>query len=68
MGQHMFEFDEQLAQAVFAYCRDRLTHPVPLDFGGLAVEELPDLQGLINHHGNNPRRSSRSSRTASLRT
>jgi len=54
MGQHMFEFDEQLAQAVFAYCRDRLTHPVPLDFGGLAVEELPDLQGLINHHGNNP--------------
>ena len=54
MGQHMFEFDERLAQAVFSYCRDRLTHPVPLDFGGLATEPLPDLQGLITEDGNNP--------------
>jgi aromatic-L-amino-acid decarboxylase len=54
MGQHMFEFDEQLAHAVFAYCRDRLTQPVPLDFGGLSLEALPDLEGLISREGSNP--------------
>jgi glutamate/tyrosine decarboxylase-like PLP-dependent enzyme len=50
----MFEYDEQLGRAVFDYCRDRFTRPAPLDFGGLALEALPDLQGLINREGNDP--------------
>ena len=37
MGHAMFEYDEELAEAVFDYCRDRLSlSPIPLDFGGLA--------------------------------
>ena len=54
MGQQMFEYDEQLALAVFEYCRDRLTHPVPLDFGGLSLKPLPDLEGLITAEGRDP--------------
>ena len=54
MGHQMFEYDSDLAEEVYAYCRDRLTHPVPLDFGGLSPEQLPDLQGLIRPEGNEP--------------
>jgi glutamate/tyrosine decarboxylase-like PLP-dependent enzyme len=54
MVQPMFEYDEQLAREVFDYCRDRLTHPVPLDYGGLALEPLPSLEGLISRDGNDP--------------
>jgi glutamate/tyrosine decarboxylase-like PLP-dependent enzyme len=54
MGHQMFEYDNELAEHVYAYCRDRLTHPVPLDFGSLSLEPLPSLEGLIKPEGNDP--------------
>ncbi|MHB1087882.1 MAG: pyridoxal phosphate-dependent decarboxylase family protein [Acidimicrobiales bacterium] len=54
MGHQMFEYNSTLAEEVYAYCRDRLTHPVPLDFGGLSPDPLPDLEGLIRPEGNDP--------------
>jgi glutamate/tyrosine decarboxylase-like PLP-dependent enzyme len=50
----MFEYNEQLGDAVFAYCRDRLSHPVPLDFGSLVAVPAKDLDGLISPEGNDP--------------
>ncbi len=54
MGHQMFEYNATLAEEVYAYCRDRLTHPVPLDFGSLSPEPLPNLEGLIRPQGNDP--------------
>jgi aromatic-L-amino-acid decarboxylase len=54
MGHQMFEYDAKLAEEVYLYCRDRLTHPVPLDFGSLSPDPLPDLTGLITAEGRNP--------------
>jgi len=54
MGHQMFEYDARFAEDVYAFCRERLTHPVPLDFGSLSPEPLPSLQGLINAEGNDP--------------
>lgn len=54
MGHQMFEYDAKLAEEVYAYCRDRLTHAVPLDFGSLSLEPLPSLEGLISPEGNDP--------------
>jgi glutamate/tyrosine decarboxylase-like PLP-dependent enzyme len=48
----MFEYDGKLANEVYEYCRDRLTHPVPLDFGSLSTDPLPSLEGLIRPEGN----------------
>jgi glutamate/tyrosine decarboxylase-like PLP-dependent enzyme len=48
----MFEYDGKLANEVYEYCRDRLTHPVPLDFGSLSTDPLPSLEGLIRREGN----------------
>jgi glutamate/tyrosine decarboxylase-like PLP-dependent enzyme len=50
----MFEYNEQLGDAVFDYCRDRLSHPVPLDFGSLVAVPAKDLDGLITPEGNDP--------------
>jgi len=50
----MFEYDPALGDAVFEYCRDRLSHPVPLDFGSLVAVPAKDLEGLINPTGNDP--------------
>ena len=34
MGHQMFDYDADLAEAVFDYCRERLSmDPVPLDYG-----------------------------------
>ncbi len=55
MGHQMFTYDEKLAHEVFAYCLDRLTHPVPLDFGGLSIHPLPSREGLITEHGRDPK-------------
>lgn len=54
MGHQMFEYDSALAEEVYAYCRERLTHPVPLDFGSLSPDPLPDLEGLIRPEGHDP--------------
>ena len=50
----MFEYDSVLGDAVFEYCRDRLSNPVPLDFGSLVAVPAKDLEGLINPAGNDP--------------
>lgn len=54
MGHEMFEFDAELGDAVFAYCRERLSmDPVPLDYGSL-IEIAPEtMAGLIRPEGRN---------------
>jgi glutamate/tyrosine decarboxylase-like PLP-dependent enzyme len=51
----MFEFDAELGNAVFEYCRERLAmDPVPLDFGSLKEIPLESMEGLIRPEGRNP--------------
>jgi len=54
MGHEMFEFDPELADAVFEYCRERLAmDPVPLDFGSLMAIPSESMAGLIRPEGRN---------------
>ena len=55
MGHQMFEYDQQLAEAVFEYCRERLSmDPVPLDYGSQMAIPSDKLAGLLRHQGNSP--------------
>ncbi len=55
MGHQMFEYDAILTDAVFDYCRDRISmSPIPLDFGSLAKMPLADMDGLIRPEGHDP--------------
>src|SRR5271168_3219654 len=55
MGHQMFDFDAQLADKVFAYCRERLAmEPVPLDFGSLIDIPMDTIDGLISPEGRDP--------------
>ena len=55
MGHPMYEYDPVLGEAIFEYCRKRLTiDPVPLDFGSLQPLAASALDGLINDEGNDP--------------
>ncbi|MCU1364313.1 MAG: aspartate aminotransferase family protein [Acidimicrobiaceae bacterium] len=52
MGHEMFDFDQALADKVFAYCRKRLAmDPVPLDFGSLMDIPADKIDGLIRPEG-----------------
>ncbi len=52
MGHAMFEFDPEVAEAIFAYCRDRLVlDPPPLDLGGLAPVPQGELATMISSEG-----------------
>ena len=52
MGHEMFEFDAARGEAVFDYCRDRLSmRPVPLDYGSLMPIPMERLEGLIRPEG-----------------
>jgi aromatic-L-amino-acid/L-tryptophan decarboxylase len=52
MGHEMFELDTELADAVFAYCRERLSmNPVPLDYGSQLAIPMEKLVGLIRPEG-----------------
>ncbi|HEY5267472.1 MAG TPA: pyridoxal-dependent decarboxylase [Acidimicrobiales bacterium] len=52
MGHEMFDYDAELGDAVFAYCRDRLSmDPVPLDFGSLLPIPEHALDGMITPEG-----------------
>ena len=54
MGNEMFEFDAALGDAVFAYCRERLSmDPVPLDYGSLHPVAPELMKGLIRPEGRN---------------
>jgi glutamate/tyrosine decarboxylase-like PLP-dependent enzyme len=51
----MFEFDGDLADLIFDYCRRRLEEdPVPLDLGGSAPFSPGALDGLIGPRPNDP--------------
>ncbi len=52
MGDKMFHFDEEFGDAIFAYCRERLSlDPVPLDYGGLLAIPMDKVNGLIRPEG-----------------
>ncbi len=50
----MFTYDEAFTNAIFEYCRDRLEHDAPLDFGMHSPVPLPALEGLISADGRDP--------------
>ena len=55
MGHQMFNYDEELGEAVFAYCRERLSmDPVPLDFGSAFEIDDERIRELITHDGRDP--------------
>ncbi|HSN03165.1 MAG TPA: pyridoxal-dependent decarboxylase [Acidimicrobiales bacterium] len=55
MGHQMFEYNAQVTEMIFEYCRERLAmDPVPLDYGSLTPEPLASLDGLITAQGRNP--------------
>ncbi len=55
MGHPMYEYDSVLAEAIFDYCRERLSmDPVPLDYGSLQPIDPAQLEGLINDDGTDP--------------
>jgi glutamate/tyrosine decarboxylase-like PLP-dependent enzyme len=52
MGHEMFDYDAQFGDAVFDYCRERLSmDPVPLDFGSLLPIADESMAGLIRPEG-----------------
>src|SRR5487761_1905832 len=52
MGHAMFEYDAAFTDAIFDYCRERLSmSPVPLDFGGLTTVPQVQLASLIRPEG-----------------
>ncbi|HUX03919.1 MAG TPA: pyridoxal-dependent decarboxylase [Acidimicrobiales bacterium] len=55
MRDPMFEYNATLTDAIFDYCRERLSmSPVPLDYGSLIPEPMADLSGLITPEGHQP--------------
>ena len=55
MGHPMFEYDPELANSVFEYCRERLSlDPVPLDYGSQMEIPMKELDALITVEGRNP--------------
>ncbi len=53
MRHPMFTYDEAFTNAIFEYCRDRLEHDAPLDFGMHSPVPLPSLEGMITDAGRN---------------
>jgi glutamate/tyrosine decarboxylase-like PLP-dependent enzyme len=47
----MFSYDEEFTNSIFEYCRDRLEHDAPLDFGMHSPVALPSLEGMISEEG-----------------
>ncbi|MDE3108294.1 MAG: aspartate aminotransferase family protein, partial [Acidobacteriota bacterium] len=57
MRHRMFDYDEELGEVVFDYCRARLSEdPVPLDFGSSLDIHPEALRGLISAQGEDPAR------------
>ena len=55
MGHQMFEYNAELANEVFDYCRERLSmDPVPLDFGSLHAIAPESMDGFIRPEGHDP--------------
>jgi aromatic-L-amino-acid/L-tryptophan decarboxylase len=57
VGSPMFNYDPQMTDLIFGYCRDRLAlNPVPLDFPGVDRDLAAALDGLITASGNDAAR------------
>ncbi len=54
MGNPMFNYNEALTDEIFEYCRERISKPVPLDFGSLSIDPLPDMGDLLSAEGRDP--------------
>lgn len=55
MAHEMFTFDPKFTEAVFEYCRSRLSlDPTPLDFGGLMDVHPAAVEGLLGDEGHDP--------------
>jgi aromatic-L-amino-acid/L-tryptophan decarboxylase len=55
MGHPMFDYDPELTNAVFDYCRERLSlDPVPLDYGSQMEIPTKELDELITTAGRSP--------------
>ncbi|HEY8081465.1 MAG TPA: pyridoxal-dependent decarboxylase [Acidimicrobiales bacterium] len=55
MGHPMFSYDPGLGEAIFEYCRSRLSiDPVPLDYGGIGEDPSAPIEGLLCEQGNDP--------------
>src|SRR5580692_365067 len=55
MGHPMFDYDPELTNAVFDYCRERLSlDPVPLDYGSQMAIPMKELDALITTEGREP--------------
>ena len=53
MRHPMFSYDEAFTNAIFEYCRERIAHDAPLDYGMHSPIPLPDLNGMITEDGRN---------------
>jgi len=51
MAHSMFELDPALTEAIFSYCRNRMSEEAPLDFGSHFPAPMPSLEGLIGTEG-----------------
>ena len=55
MGHPMFTYDPEMGDAIFEYCKNRLSlDPVPLDYGGIRADPAASIEGLVSEHGNDP--------------
>jgi len=54
MAHPMFTYDQAFTDAIFEYCRDRLEHQAPLDFGSHSPVARPSLEGMISAEGHAP--------------
>jgi aromatic-L-amino-acid/L-tryptophan decarboxylase len=55
MGDPMFTYDPVMGDAIFEYCRTRLSlDPVPLDYGSIGQDPGACIEGILNEHGNDP--------------
>jgi len=55
MGHPMFTYDPAMGEAIFEYCRNRLSlDPVPLDYGAITGDPAAPIEGILNEHGNDP--------------
>lgn len=55
MGHPMFTYDPEMGDAIFEYCRNRLSlDPVPLDYGEIGSDPSAPIDGILNEHGNDP--------------
>jgi aromatic-L-amino-acid decarboxylase len=53
VGHPMFTYDPEMGDAIFEYCRNRLSlDPVPLDYGGIGAEPGQAIEGMLTEQGN----------------